>query len=324
MDNYLKQLENLISPRNFDIQFFRENKKDNSKEEILLSNDDNKKLIEEYLRKMKDSSMPNTQKLNNNIIVPSKESKNNIITQNIDLNPNNRKNSKYSLSPKRKLDQSNIQSSPVSNSIKNVSNINGTEDSELDQELRQKIHEMSIANMNYRHEVSSLKQNIEEIQKKIENQSMSIQKLEKQKDNDSKYLVKLENLIAQENKQKSNININLNVSNNSGIKLDPDLSRSQQFSHDYAGEMKNLQLNFNDKTEVREFIINLFNENQQLKTFQSQIQDISKNYDTVNENIVESMRSVQLIVDNISKSNALDNSQFNALIGKRCHLSSSL
>ena len=121
-----------------------------------------------------------------------------------------------------------------------------------------------------------------------------------------------------ENKSKSNININLNVSNNSGLKVNEDISRSQQFSKNYEGEIKNLKLNFNDKNEIKEFIMNLCNENQKLKIFQSQVEEISKNYDIVNENIIESMKSIQLLIENINKREVLDNSQFNLLISKNC------
>jgi hypothetical protein len=317
MDSYLKQLESLISPRNFDIQFFRENKKEPPKEEVLLSNDDNKKLIEEYLRKMKDSNNNIIPKTNSENSKQNNEIKTNNVLNTIELNPKTKINKKYSLSPKRKLDQSNAQSSPISKNTNKIekSNIN-IEENEVESELKQKIHEMNITNMNYRHEVTLLKTSIEDFEKKINNQSVTIQKLEKQKENDSKYLVKLENLIAQENKQKSNININLNVSNHSGMKINDDISRSQQFSQEIAGDLKNLNVNLNDKNEVKDFILNLFNENQKLKYFQSQVQDISKNYDLVNDNIIESMKSIQILIDQITKTEVFDNSQFNSLISK--------
>lgn len=319
MDNYLKQLENLISPRNFNIQFFKENKKDlesTRKEEVLLSNNDNKKLIEEYLRKMKDGSDKTlVQKGNNTIVQLNKDFKTNIIQQSIDLNPGNKKDKKYSLSPKRKIDHSQTQSSPNSKNSNFNATSNQIQDADIDLELNQKIHEMNVTNMNYRHEVSTLKAKIQETDKKLSLQANTIQKLEKQKENDSKYLVKLENLIAQENKSNSNININLNVSNNSGMKID-DISRSQQFSQNYEGEIKNLKLNFNEKSEVKEFLTNLLEENQKLKLFQSQVEEISKNYDLVNDNIIDSMKAIQLMIENINKSDVFENYQFNLLISK--------
>ena len=187
MDNYLKQLESLISPRNFNIQFFKENKKEvetTRKEEVLPSNEDNKKLIEEYLRKIKDGSEKSQgPKINNILIQSNKYVKKNIIQQSIDINSINKKDKNNSLSPKRKINQSNSQSSPNSKNSNFSASTNHNFDLDIDNEIKQKIHEMNVINMNYRHEASNLKASIQETEKRISNQAITIQKLEKQKEN---------------------------------------------------------------------------------------------------------------------------------------------
>ena len=77
-----------------------------------------------------------------------------------------------------------------------------------------------------------------------------------------------------------------------------------------------MKLNFNEKSEVKEFLTNLLEENQKLKLFQSQVEEISKNYDLVNDNIIDSMKAIQLMIENINKSDVFENYQFNLLISK--------
>ena len=141
------------------------------------------------------------------------------------------------------------------------------------------LHSQGI---NYRYEIEVLNNNLSNLEKKSLEQQNLIDTLEKQKENDDKYLLKLEDIYKQEqSKNKNNLNISLNVSNtNNNISS---LNEDNLLS----------AINFKDKKQLNNIISTLLNVNYKLKNFQSQVLEISKNYDDINENIVENMKSTQ-------------------------------
>jgi hypothetical protein len=164
--------------------------------------------------------------------------------------------------------------------------------------------------MNYRYEISQLRQQVENQQQSILIKDTTIQKLEKQRENDSKYLLKLETMIAQKQKPEfPQPQTAGNITNSKAIENPTQSTKTDE-------ELKSLDLNFNDKKEVKEFIQKSIREIQALKEFQSNVYEISKNYDAINENIIEGMNMIQQLINNVNQSQRLDQGQFQILISK--------
>jgi hypothetical protein len=193
---------------------------------------------------------------------------------------------------------------------------------------REKIHMLNIKAMNYRHEVETLKKKITDLYKIIEDQKEKIYRIEKQKENDNKYLIKLENMLAaQSTGGQPSINALLNNLANNNINMSSMSNLSQKnFTAGIYVELKkctnlivkdkvnNLSLNLIDQNDMKEFILNLMNECQKLKAFQRQVFDISKNYDDINENIINSIKTIQNIME-ISSVKSFDENQKKEIYG---------
>jgi len=183
---------------------------------------------------------------------------------------------------------------------------------------REKIHMLNIKAMNYRHEVETLKKRINELNKVIEDQKEKILRTEKQKENDNKYLIKLENLLAAQSTGNPSLSAFLNNSANlNNISSISNLSQ-RNFTNGIFVELRrctnlilkdksnNFSLNLTDPVEMKEFVLNLMNEAQKLKAFQKQVFDISLNYDDINENMINSIKTIQNIMDISSAKNIDD------------------
>ena len=194
---------------------------------------------------------------------------------------------------------------------------------------REKIHMLNIKAMNYRHEVETLKKKINELNKTIEHQKEKIYRVEKQKENDNKYLIKLENMLAaQSTGSQPSINALLNnLANNNNMSSISNLSQKNFTSGIYVELKKctnlivkdkanNFSLNLIDQNEMKEFVLNLMNECQKLKAFQRQVFEISKNYDDINENIINSIKTIQNIME-ISSVKSFDENQKKEIYGKK-------
>lgn len=332
IENYLKKIETFISPRNYNEEFII----DNNNNENRLSQLENKKKIDDYLKnkilegKVKvydkifdnnvksasnsSNSFINTQnnnqsdKLNNQSSVsyitksksPTKTVNNLDNTYNINnyiQQKNNRLKNK-SQSPRRILENEN------SNNNNNISNVN--EVSNIDASIfNKKIHELNMKNMSYRYEISQLKQVLDVNEQKLSQKEILIQKLEKQRENDAKYLLKLETMINHESKIKVN-----NTTSNAN------LAKQEKSMHltNYDEEIKSVNLNFNDKNDVKEYILNSIKVIQKLKDFQTNVYEISLNYDSINENIIDGMNLIQTLINSVNQSQRLDNGQFQLMI----------
>ena len=66
--------------------------------------------------------------------------------------------------------------------------------------------------------------------------------------------------------------------------------------------------------DVKDFILKTMKELNMLKDFQINVFEISKNYDSINENIIEGMNLIQSLINSVNKSQRLDHSQFQLLI----------
>jgi hypothetical protein len=195
---------------------------------------------------------------------------------------------------------------------------------------REKIHMLNIKTMNYRHEVETLKKKITDLYKIIEDQKEKIYRIEKQKENDNKYLIKLENMLAaQSSGGQPSINALLNnlANNNINMSSMSNLSQKNLTSGIYVelkkctnliikDKVNNLSLNIIDQNDMKEFVLNLMNECQKLKAFQRQVFEISKNYDDINENIINSIKTIQNIME-ISSVKSIDENQKKEIYGNK-------
>jgi hypothetical protein len=322
LEEYIKRLENLIIPHNFSKTNFREKlkaefedpaeieerKKKNYNTEALK--DVQSELVDEYIQKM---GVKETEEAKNH---PSSDNKIKIYQRILDneaeqaqqetneaaLSQNSKVNKTFSLSPSRRLKTGNYDEAT----------------------LREKVHSLNIKAMNYRHEVETLKNKILELNKKIDDQQGEIQKMEKQRESSNKYLIKLETLLAHNNTELksssylyTNNNTQANNLNNSKLNNSKfaQMNNSKDSKENWTVELNklnhlgideksnNVRINLNDKAETRDYITNLIQENQKLKSFQNGVFEISKKYDDINENMIEGMKQIQIILNNNKKEN---------------------
>ena len=318
ISDYLKQLESAIIPKQYNSEYFKqinneknylstehhEKTSNNLQLDHLIyeadkktssDNLDNNKLLNEYLRRSgyKDTAEtitnnPNKVKLYQKIlesdIRKSKNEKvslssNEVLPIDDKNNPDNMK--VRSSTVKNDLRASYQDKSMISNQPSNKVSFNKN-NLMNNLEKNDKYAILHSQGINYRYEIEVLNNNLSNLEKKSLEQQNLIDTLEKQKENDDKYLLKLEDIYKQEqSKNKNNLNISLNVSNtNNNISS---LNEDNLLS----------AINFKDKKQLNNIISTLLNVNYKLKNFQSQVLEISKNYDDINENIVENMKSTQ-------------------------------
>ena len=327
INDYLKQLESAIIPRKYNSEYFKQtngnkqekneivlsemNHKDNTNinfnkaDQLILEGDkkvssenENMKLLNEYLRRSgyKETaetitSNPNKVKLYQKILESDiKKTKNekvsvssNEVASNDEKNNTGIENAKLRSSTAKNDHRSSLQEkSLVSNNI-NISKTNYSKKLSTSVEKNDKFTQLHFQSINYRHEIETLQNTLKSLEKKYLEQQNVIDTLEKQKENDDKYLLKLEDIYKQEQmKNKNNLNISLNVSNTNN-----NISNAGNEDNILAG------VNLKDKNQLNNLITNLINENYKLKHFQAQVLEISKNYDDINENIVNNMKSTQ-------------------------------
>ncbi len=313
LEEYLKRLEDIIVPHNYNKNNFREKIKaeledpsemDEIKKkreivrasaqnrELVQGSEEEKKLLDEYIQKMGVSDESQKSLIGGKIKIYQKILDNEaeaVQHDNLEANENqtalrSKSGKTYSLSPSRTI----------------KSHDEGS--------LREKIHMMNLKAMNYRYEIETLKGTICELKGKLDEQNLQIAKMDRQKETDNKYLIKLEGLLA--TKEPNGLNLSANKSK---IISDKTLtsnfhSKSDQLVIDFnksnhlfiEDKVNHTLVNFNDKNELKEFISNLIVENQKLKAFQNGVFDLSKKYDDVNENMIDEMKQIGQFL-NLSK-----------------------
>jgi hypothetical protein len=274
LDDYLKKLENMITPQTYSKQNYKGKfLMDNINTQDVLTNEADQKLLEDYINKIGVKS-------NNNLLAESR-----IRIYNKMLESNDK-----------------FQSPPDDNVIK-FDRFNRTQSMSPKQSNdKERIHQLNIKNMNYRHEIETLKNNLNDVTKELEECRILVSRLEKQKDSDNKYLLKLEHML-ENNKGQNGLTFrkysNVSMSDISKI------SKKNCVCNDYYNiEYKNNTLivedkyndnsiAISDKEELKQYILNTLTENRKLKDFQNQVFEISKNYDDINSTMLESIKSLQ-------------------------------
>jgi hypothetical protein len=143
--------------------------------------------------------------------------------------------------------------------------------------------------------------------KELEEYKILVNKLEKQKDSDNKYLLKLEHML-ESNKTQGGLMFR-NYSNGSMSDISKisrkTIASNEYYSIEYKTNTIIIEDKYNDSTiaisekeELKQYILNLLTENRRLKDFQNQVYEISKNYDDINSNMLDSIKSLQDILSN--------------------------
>lgn len=338
INDYLKQLEKAIIPKQYNSEYFKQgivessskgealqgspkypsaqivsSKRDSMNVEEskdLNAEQENMKLLNEYLRRSgyKDTAEtvannPNKVKLYQKILesdirktknekgsYSSNELQQVLVEKDHNLNNLNNEQSKLRSSTVKNDIRASLQEKSVVSGLGTGSKpgspmkkpLNGVDKNE-------KFTQLHLQSINYRHEIEILQNTLAALEKKFFEQQNIIDTLEKQKENDDKYLLKLEDIYKQEQmKNKNNLNISLNVSNtNNNISSGGLAAMPSGEDNIIAG------INFKDKKQLNNVITSLLHENYKLRNFQNQVLEISKNYDDINENIIENMRSCQ-------------------------------
>lgn len=331
IDNYLRQIETFISPKNY-----KPDINDKNIQNIQINEDvppqlsaENRKKIEEYLKsqmlegkgKLYDRILDSTSQNSNNLSASYNYNRN--TTQHTSSHTQNYHSEKLGPHPSNvsnitRFTNLNATNQGNSNNIrkKSQSPSKNIDNSDISNDLiayQKKIHDMNIKSMNYRYEITKLQQTIDSQQKTIMMKDTIIQKLEKQRDNDAKYLLKLEAMLSQKAKPEIPINPihNTNLQDFTSSKQQENLTQGSKTDE----ELKTLELNFNDKKEVKEFILKSMREIKLLKEFQQSVYEISQNYDSINDNIIEGMNLIQQLINNVNQYQRLDNVQFQQLTG---------
>lgn len=332
LDDYLQKIEALISPNHYSRENFREKIIESSKNQsdnlyYQLSpklNDINEEdqLKSQNIRESFEHLMNTNQK--EQIIKLKKENEGKLeIPEEIIINHQESDTIENNIERARTL-------SPTCRMLKSKKDY-----SEKDVKLLfEKIHNLNLKNMNYRYEIEKYKTKINELTKEKNEYKTEIDKLEHQKDNLTKYLLRLEenisnnqrnsiesNQISKINSKRSsvnnnkqsqninNINISLNKSNNNSeiltTKKSLSIFNSQTISIDVSpnnivsiidtSNQKTLTLS--TRRELKNFLLKIYNENKKLKIFQNQVFELSKTYDDINDNLLESIRNIQGIVE---------------------------
>ena len=191
-----------------------------------------------------------------------------------------------------------------------------------------KYKDTAIKAMNYRVDIYKAQEKCTKLEKDIEDKYKKLEKVNKDKNNLKNYLNRLEKVMQQktdtDNNDSTKININKNkIGNLNTNKTETNQSESQNMteqSEDKNNENANLnkltismtgtapvitmddgQGNKNiikSKNGLMKFLYKIYTENQNLKNFQTQVFNLSKNYDDINNILAESVSGFQ----NIAKS----------------------
>jgi hypothetical protein len=313
LEDYLKRLENLITPETYSKANFKErigvtsrgSEQFSPNKDIVL--EDSKRLIDSYLNKMgvkeqdQKSFSEGRLKAYNKIL--ESEGK-------FEHPPDEVGNTGNPSRTGRMFSKDRVNEDSVARVLSYSPN---KEDIGV---LREKIHNINLKNMNYRHEIETLKANINNLTKELDEQRQLITKYERQKESDNKYLLKLEGMLQNSKsssllsfKTPTNPNGAINdlsriTSTHTGFKNKRNTSFNDLFSVEFSknnilieekGNGGNI-LNVNDKEELRMLVLNLLTENKKLKDFQKEVFEISKSYDNINEGMMEAIKGIQGLV----------------------------
>jgi len=238
-------------------------------------------MIDEYLKKLETIISPQTYDLNNykdkilqsNIGFPNKsfiqgleKSHSNVRSEQLEKQENNQADSFHEAAV-----NDNIQKSSV----------DIMENTDIDAKVRAKLHNLNVKNMGYRQQIDALNRKIEDQSRVIETQRRTIDEYKVTIENNSRYLLKLESYLVEAGKNKARERFTLNL-----------LGVSYNFAEECKDKDNKASFTV-DKDKMKEMIISLINENNKLKAFQQSVFNISKQYDDINEHMLDGLKSIR-------------------------------
>ena len=185
-----------------------------------------------------------------------------------------------------------------------------------------KYKETIMKAMNYRVDIYKTQEKCVQLEKDIEDKHKKLEKINKEKDSLKNYLNKLEKVMKKktdtDNNDSTKININKNKNNINTINTlsNTNKSESQYFTEktDEKSENENNKLTISmtgtspvitmddgqgnkniikSKASLMKFLYKIYIENLNLKNFQEQVFNLSKNYDDINNILAESISGFQ-------------------------------
>ena len=228
----------------------------------------------------------------------------------------NKKNTKVQKNPNKK----NVKKSTKKPAVKEAQiDLNAPNKTQM-----KKYKDTSIKAMNYRVDIYKTQEKCTKLEKDIQEKHKKLEKVNKERDNLKNYLNRLEKVMQQKTDTDNNDSTKINTNNKSKI-LNTNTSQNEsenmmEQSEDKTNDMTNLnkltismtgtspvitmddgQGNKNiikSKNGLMKFLYKIYVENQNLKNFQTQVFNLSKNYDDINNILAESVSGFQ----NIAKS----------------------
>jgi hypothetical protein len=256
IDNYMKYIENLISPKTYSVKDIQNHRgEENFSEHSHI-----------YLSKLKENE---SKEKSSNVLTHSVNSYSaSIHSPHIPKTEMRRSSSKSILSPKtidiKKLSQNEEETKHRSNqSFSGVTMAKNCDDVAC---LKEIIKEEKKKNMNLRHEINELHKQIQALDNREGEFSKAIQGLKIEKDMNTKYVLKMEAMIYNLNKNQIKQK-NLNAKNLSNMPI------------------MNSGIDDNFLREITE-------EMDKLKHFKNEVFRISRCYDEVNGTIIQCLREI--------------------------------
>lgn len=149
---------------------------------------------------------------------------------------------------------------------------------EIEAEARGKVHQLNVKNMAYRQQIDALNRKVEEQARTIDSQRRTIEEYQVIIENNSRYLLKLESYLVEAGKNKARERFTLNL-----------LGVSSEFAKECKDQAGKASFSV-EKINLKELVVSLANENQKLKDFQTKVIELSKQYDEVNDQMVDSLK----------------------------------
>jgi len=215
----------------------------------------------------------------------------------------NKKNSKVQKNPNKKNVKKSIKKSSVKEAQIDLNAPNKTQ--------MKKYKDTSIKAMNYRVDIYKTQEKCTKLEKDIQEKHKKLEKVNKERDNLKNYLNRLEKVMQQKTDTDNNDSTKINSNNKSKI-LNTNTSQNEsenmmEQSEDKTNDMANLNKLTISMTGTSPVITmddgqgnkNIIkSKNGLMKNFQTQVFNLSKNYDDINNILAESVSGFQ----NIAKS----------------------
>jgi hypothetical protein len=292
IDNYFKQIEEIITPKSYSKNDFAKILNKNDKNEKNRTINTNKSGIT--------NSEINASLIQNNLnyINNNEEGKSSMIIKRVE-----------SISSQNKSKKDLLQSLFKSQNLNNSTQLNQMSDDKNYEIFKQIITEEQKKNMQLRHELTELNKQVETLKQTNKENQVLIQKLEREKQSDSKYLIKLENLLSSMKQNNNELKVSTTMFKESfGItNLNSPMQTIPTPNSTYFLEDRK------ERENLEKIVQSLTKENERLNHFQKSIYEISHVCDEINNNVMNNLKEIEDILQNINEKGDLDNWDISSL-----------